>query len=271
MSDLGRALQTAGTVDTIDNSGESWLNSSWWRQLQPGSWRGVGFVLDAGETAAGRRIAMHEYPYRDTVWPEDIGRLPRRFAVQAYIVGDDVYQQRDRMIAACEKPGPGTLVHPTMGSVQCVLIEPLRVTDRRERGRVVELQFLFVQASDVLYPTAVVATGQNIDDSADALAAASAADLSRVVSRADPTLIPFSTTAFVADYAGLSVDAVNDAMRSLNAVTGLQGLFGRYSTGHRSTRLPATATVASALADSITTRQAVLDAADALIAAAGAL
>ena len=45
---------------------------------------GVGFVLDAGDTAAGRRVAIHEYPYRDDAWAEDLGKLPRRFSIQAF-------------------------------------------------------------------------------------------------------------------------------------------------------------------------------------------
>ena len=40
----------AGNSLTADNSGQSWLGGTWINRLQPGSWRGVGFVLDAGET-----------------------------------------------------------------------------------------------------------------------------------------------------------------------------------------------------------------------------
>ncbi|HSR77153.1 MAG TPA: DNA circularization N-terminal domain-containing protein, partial [Xanthobacteraceae bacterium] len=74
--------QTAGLNLRIDNREGGWLESRWWEQLQPGSWRGVPFVMDAAENRAGRRTAIHEYPYRDTVWVEDLGRLPRRFAFQ---------------------------------------------------------------------------------------------------------------------------------------------------------------------------------------------
>jgi hypothetical protein len=62
---FGQTAQTIGSAAAIDNSGNSWSSGEWWQQLQPGSWRGCGFVLDAGETRAGRRIAIHEYPYRD--------------------------------------------------------------------------------------------------------------------------------------------------------------------------------------------------------------
>lgn len=245
----------------IDNSGQSWLAGSWWQSLQPGSWRGCGFVMEAAENRAGRRTAVHEYPYRDTVWVEDLGRLPRRFAFQAFLVGDDVYQQRNALITACEKAGAGTLVHPTLGSLQCVLID-FSTTDRRDRGRYVEVSFQFILAGDLTFPSSSIATGDNVLAAGAALNNASAADLSRKLG--DMSFVPNISTNFVPSFASAAVDAVNDPARALNAVAGLPGLNGRFSTGNLSTLLPSTATVASQLANSITSRQAVLDAADAL-------
>lgn len=266
---LGSLTQTAGTSLQVDNSGASWADGLWFQQLQPGSWRGCGFVLDAGDTRAGRRVAIHEYPYRDDAWVEDLGKLPRRFSVQGFLVGDDVYQQRDAMLAACEQPGAGTLVHPTLGSIQCVLLEPLQCTDRRERGRVVELAFAFIIAGDVLYPSTSVATGQNVQTQAAALNTASAGDLANSLD-ALPS-IPAHATASVAGFAALATDAVNDPARALNAVTGLPGYWGRFATGSRMTMQPAGATVSTVLADSVAQRSAVLAAAAGLTASAGAL
>jgi prophage DNA circulation protein len=263
---LGPLVQTAGTGLQPDTSSTSWLDASWWQQLQPGSWRGVGFVMDAAETRAGRRVAVHEYPYRDTIWAEDLGRLPRRFSFQAFLVGDDVYQQRNAMIQACEQPGEGTLVHPTLGSVQCVLLD-FTTTDRRERGRMVEIAFSFVVSGDVLFPATFAATGDQINTAALALNQASAADLGRIVSGPAPTLAA-QQTAVIASFADLAVTAVNDPTRALNAVAGLPGYYGRYAAGRRGTTLPASATVDSCLSDSIASRAAVISASAALTAAA---
>ena len=41
--------------------------------LQPASWRGMGFAVTGGRVRAGRRKALHEYPFRDGVWVEDMG------------------------------------------------------------------------------------------------------------------------------------------------------------------------------------------------------
>ena len=197
VNDVARLGQSLGLSGGIDNSGLPWGAGAWFQQLQPGSWRGVGFVLDAGDTAAGRRVAIHEYPYRDEAWAEDLGRLPRRFSLQAFMVGDDCYQQRDSMLRACEQAGAGTLVHPTLGSIQCVLLE-FSCADRRERGRVVELQFTFIVAGDVRYPASAVATGQNVMAAVAKLTTASASDLGSTLRGSatwqSPRPIPSRTT-----------------------------------------------------------------------------
>ena len=261
-------LGTTGTSQAVDQSGNSWLSSSWWEQLQPGSWRGVGFVMDTAETHAGRRTSTHEYPYRDTVWVEDLGRLPRRFSFTCYLTGDDVYAQRDQMIHACEQPGAGTLIHPTLGSVQCVLVD-FSTVDRRERGRYVEVSFVFVVSGDILFPTSAQATGQQVNGAAGALDYASSQDFSRSV--ADLQRVPQLSIAAVPQFGALATTAVNDPARALSAVAGLQGYFGRYSSGRLGTLQPPSATVQSLLSRSVTSRQGVLAAVAGLNLASEAL
>jgi hypothetical protein len=268
MQTPGELAQVAGRNLAADTRPYTWLDSRWYEQLLPGSWRGVGFMMDAAQTVAGRRIALHEYPYRDTVWPEDLGKLPRRFAFQAFLVGEDVYQQRNAMIAAAEQAGEGTLVHPTLGTLQCVLID-FSTTDRRERGRMVEIAFQFVLAGDVMFPAAGIASGNLINQFAAALNGASGAELEGNLGQLRS--VPIGATAFVPDFAELAVEAVDDPTRALNAVAGLQGYYGRYAAGSRATLQPSTATVDSAIAAGIASRAAVLAAADGLLAASGAL
>jgi prophage DNA circulation protein len=256
---FGAVSQTVGLARTIDNSGNSWTGGDWWQQLQPGSWRGVGFVMDSAETHAGRRVAIHEYPYRDDVWPEDLGKLPRRFSIQCYQTGDDVYQQRDALLAACEQPGPGTLVHPTLGSVQCVLLD-FAVADRREKGRYVEAILTFILAGAAQYPTVAIASGQAVTSAAAALNVASQGDLGSALAQLPQ--VARSAVASVNTYTGMALTAVNDASRMLGAVRGLQGYFGRYAVGSRQTMQPAVQTVQTALAAATTARTAVYAAAD---------
>jgi prophage DNA circulation protein len=247
-----------GLGHVIDNTGTSWGSSAWWLQLQPGSWRNCGFVMDVAETVAGRRVAIHEYPYRDSVWVEDLGRLPRRFGVTAYLVGDDVYSQRDAMVRACEQPGPGILVHPTMGSVQVVLLE-FNVQDRRERGRYVEVSLQFILAGDPQFPSSSIATGDLVAATASALNAASKSDLSSVLGSIGGAVSDAAKQ--VTPYINMATRAVGDAAAVFGSVRGMVGTFGRFAGGHRMTTLDPLATVQSVLSEATSARSAVTGAA----------
>lgn len=251
---FGSVAQVVGRNATIDNSGQSWSAGDWWQQLQPGSWRRVGFVLDAGQTVAGRRIALHEYPYRDDVWAEDLGKLPRRFSIQGFLVGDDVYSQRDAMIAACEQPGAGTLVHPTLGAIQVVLLD-FNVTDRRDRGRYVEVQLAFIVAGDVRYPATAIATGQAVTTASSNLRAASQRDLGATL--AAMPAVPQPAMASVQGFSNAATHAVADPGAIMGSVRGLRGFYGRFSNGSLSTLLPAAATVPGLLSAATTARSLV--------------
>lgn len=54
-------------------SGDSW---NWQEHIHPASFRGVPFAIIDADGNFGRRQAVHEYPYRDTVWTEIWGVLP---------------------------------------------------------------------------------------------------------------------------------------------------------------------------------------------------
>lgn len=263
-------INPIGTVvgNPIAPAGSTWLGGFWFEQLLPGSWRGVPFVMDSAPTKAGRRVAVHDYPFRDTVWAEDLGQLPRRFGMTAFLVGDDVYSQKFAMIAACEQLGPGTLVHPTLGPVQAVLLD-FTTTDRRDRGRYVEVEFEFIEYSPTLFPTGVSNTNAAVSSNADDLNSAASSDLSNTLE--DVTPVPSISTQFVDDYAQLAVDAVNDPARSLAATNGMDALNGRYAAGNMSTLQPDGTTVTDALDASVASRQDVLDAAGNLVGAAQAV
>ncbi len=60
----------------------------WSEHLHPASFRGVPFAVVSGESVFGRRQAVHEYPYRDTAWIEDLGRSSRKITLRGFIIQD---------------------------------------------------------------------------------------------------------------------------------------------------------------------------------------
>jgi prophage DNA circulation protein len=121
------------------------MADDWRRNLRPSSFRGVEFFVDAAGRAGGRRQALFEFPKKDTPYAEDMGRRARRFPVTAYLIGDDYQAQRDALIAALEQEGAGLLVHYTFGTHR-VSVDTYSVSERRERGRMCEMEMQFVEA-----------------------------------------------------------------------------------------------------------------------------
>lgn len=142
----------------------------WRSRLQPASFRGVGFKVDLSSFVGGRRTVTHEYPKRDLPSAEDMGRRARRYSLAAYIVGGDYDRQRDQLIQALEAEGPGTLVHPYLGQYQANVEQPFNIVERRDRGRMCEIEVTFVESGEA----ASMAPGQ--DNAARVGPAAATAD-----------------------------------------------------------------------------------------------
>ena len=129
-------------------------SDDWQGQLRPSSFRGVPFAIVAEEGSHGRRQAVHEYPYRDTAWIEDIGRATRRFVIRGFLIqnsqvygGGDAITQRQSLIEACEQKGSGTLVHPTLGELTVSIPENgLRISGSMENGRVFEFTLMVIES-----------------------------------------------------------------------------------------------------------------------------
>jgi prophage DNA circulation protein len=113
-----------------------------------------GVTEEAG--SAGRRGRVHEYPFRDTPYAEDLGRRARRYRISAFVLGDDADLQRDQLITACEEKGAGELVHPTLGTLQ-VQVDPdtaIEWVERWDQGRMIEVRLAFVEPGELQFPTA---------------------------------------------------------------------------------------------------------------------
>jgi len=141
-------------------------DSPWRDRLRPASFRGAVFYVEVGARSGGRRIAPHEFPKRDTPYPEDMGRKGRSFAVTAYCVGPDYQDQRDDLIFELETEGVGTLVHPTYGEFE-VKNGVFNLVERRERGGYCEIEIPFFEAGEDAAFTVSDATQNQVQMSAD--------------------------------------------------------------------------------------------------------
>ncbi|MDL2226543.1 DNA circularization N-terminal domain-containing protein [Deltaproteobacteria bacterium OttesenSCG-928-M10] len=120
---------------------------NYYANLRPASFRGVPFkVMDASD-GRGRATVIHEFPLRDQVYVEDLGLARRTIDITAFVIGPEYESERDALIKALEEKGPGSLVHPWLGSFQVSLAEPAQISHDANQAGLVTFQLKFVEDS----------------------------------------------------------------------------------------------------------------------------
>ena len=125
--------------------------SQWLSKLRPASFRGVAFFVEATSGAVGRRVVSHEFPKRDMPFTEDLGRKQQSFTLECYVVGSDYFSARNAILAACEKEGPGELVHPYLGSKN-VVCTTCQVQESSDAGGIARFTLTFLEAGEKSLP-----------------------------------------------------------------------------------------------------------------------
>lgn len=147
---------------------------SWRQNLRTPSFRGIRFQLWNAEREGGRTTVTHEFVGRDLPYSEDVGRTPRTFSLEVFLAGFDYFRQRDRLITALEKEGPGELVHPYYGSMQ-VNVTRFRIRETGSEGNIVRFSIDFVEAGSLSFPTVQVKKGGIFTQIADAISSTAVA------------------------------------------------------------------------------------------------
>jgi len=151
--------------------------TDWRNKWQKGSFRGVDFLWRHNDAVVGRKTARHDYPQRDEAYMEDLGKRPKEFNLECFVIGKNYTDQRDNLIAALEQSGPGTLIHPTMGMMQVSLCGDVRVTESTDEGGMCRFSIPFIESSDSMsFPSSALNTAQMVSFGADTSIDASVAD-----------------------------------------------------------------------------------------------
>lgn len=147
---------------------------AWKEKLREASFRGVRFKTRDRDLDSGRRIEVHEFPKRNSPFPEDMGKATREFSVSAYVIGDDYMAQRDALLRACEREGPGTYTDH-WGLSQRVVCRRISVMESSEEGRFCQFRLEFIEAGGSVMPISIAATAAQIGPAATALVSAARA------------------------------------------------------------------------------------------------
>lgn len=214
---------------------------SFFDNLQPASLGGVPFGVLGGEGRFGRRIQLHQYPFRDMPWPEDLGRGARRIDLTGFLLegdaltgGGDVIAQLQAMIGVVEQPGPLTLVHPTLGTLKVVVPEEcFRHVERWDAGRFFEISISCIEAGQRIFPSVAPNTGAAVSSAYSAALPMFASDFSSGVTGAlglDASVISMAISV-AASWGAIALSLGGDASAVFHMTAELQGSYGRYFGG----------------------------------------
>ena len=144
------------------------MTKTWRDDLLPASFRGIKFLIEQAAVPVGRKGKLHEYPQRDEPFFESLGKQSQVHKVSAYVIGDDCFARRDKLLEALEKEGPGELVHPWLGRM-LVDVGECDLTHSRTEGGMARLELTFYPSKPRKFPTGTANTQQQVVKSSESL------------------------------------------------------------------------------------------------------
>lgn len=86
-------------------------------QMLEASFRGVNFRVHSEASDAGRKIVLHELLNSSERFVEDLGEVPVKFSIEAFVHGIGFRDNATRLETALRQEGVGRLVLPTFGAL----------------------------------------------------------------------------------------------------------------------------------------------------------
>ena len=123
-------------------------------RLPDGEFRGALFFYQESSGSGGRKTQTHEYPNKTERYVEDLGGLEKKFTFNVYTDDNVSYSERDELIEALDKAGVGTLVHPSFGDLEVVVVGYTFAENIKELG-ITKFTINFEVASQNVLPTKV--------------------------------------------------------------------------------------------------------------------
>lgn len=123
----------------------------WANENKKASFRGADFFIKDSDYIVGRRNVVHQYPFKDIPYIEDLGQDTDEFTINGYVIQNDDNDQdyiteRDDLISALRTYGPGTLIHPYYGELFVNLIGKARIEESFIQGGIARFTMVFILA-----------------------------------------------------------------------------------------------------------------------------
>ena len=155
---------------------------SWKDKLFTASFRGVPFLVENTDRRVGRRFVLHQFPFKEDAYSEDLGAEADEFVIYGYIAQMtqsyldptkpnewDYFEQRDALIDVLRESGPGELVHPFYGKKNVIVKGQALIKESFNEGGMArfEMTFTEVKTKPVLERNASFNFITQIDDEAE--------------------------------------------------------------------------------------------------------
>lgn len=126
-------------------------------RLPDGQFREAFFFYQESSGSGGRKTQTHEYPNKTERYVEDLGGLEKKFTLNVFTDDNVSYSERDDLIKALDEAGVGTLVHPSFGDLEVVVVGYTFTESVKELG-ITKFTINFEVASQNILPTKITAT-----------------------------------------------------------------------------------------------------------------
>lgn len=123
-----------------------------WRDLERASFDGIEFDVAEVTDSLGRRLARHNFPWRDGADLDDMGAKEREVSLRAIFFGNDYLINLDLITRAHFSGETAVFVHPVFGEFDAK-IESMSITHSVDASNYAEVDIAIVQDGiDVFLP-----------------------------------------------------------------------------------------------------------------------
>lgn len=145
-------------------------------RLQPASFKGVLFFVDATSATKGRRVTNQRIAGRDGSSPQDHGKEPLEVDIQAFVFGQEYDVARDALEDALVEDGPGELRIPSRKAIWARVTRGPRTEERKGELGYCSISFSVVEEEREAAASATVDTAADVEAKAATVTAVATDD-----------------------------------------------------------------------------------------------
>ncbi|WP_018300107.1 DNA circularization N-terminal domain-containing protein [Fangia hongkongensis] len=124
--------------------------------LLQGKYNGVDFLFVESSRQDGKKLAVHEYPQRNTRTVTELGNLMPIYSLEVWTTGDEqtYFERRLNLIKAFKKEGLATFVHPIDGTMKATA-KDFTVNEEMSSSGVAKFSVTIIPNTEPDYPKSV--------------------------------------------------------------------------------------------------------------------